>query len=100
MNQEKIGKFIAELRKKKGYTQEQLAEALGVTNRSVSRWENGKNMPDVSLFQPLCNQLDITVKELLDGEASQEEDAERMSAESIIAYGGYLKRKARMRCTL
>ena len=57
MNQEKIGKFIAEKRKERNLTQEQLAEKLGVTNRSISNWENGKNMPDLSLFKPLCNEL-------------------------------------------
>ncbi len=54
MNQEKIGKFISECRKGEKITQSQLAEQLGVTDRSVSNWENGKNMPDLSLFKPLC----------------------------------------------
>lgn len=68
MNQEKIGKFIAELRKEHNLTQEQLAEILGVSNRSVSRWENGKNMPDVSLFIPICELFSISVNELIVGE--------------------------------
>lgn len=68
MDQEKIGKFIAELRKEHNLTQEQLAEILGVSNRSVSRWENGKNMPDVSLFIPICELLNISVNELIIGE--------------------------------
>ena len=63
MNQEKIGKFIAEKRKERNLTQEQLAEKLGVTNRSISNWENGKNMPDLSLFKPLCNELNISINE-------------------------------------
>ena len=58
MTQENIGKFIAEKRKEKNMTQEQFAEKLGVTNRSVSRWENGKTMPDVSLFEILCELLE------------------------------------------
>ncbi len=95
MNQEKIGQFIAESRKKKRYTQEQLAEKLGVTNRSVSRWENGKNMPDVSLFMPLCQELDITVNELLEGELIEKEKIEKLSEENIIAYSKYLKSKSR-----
>lgn len=68
MNQEKIGKFIAECRKNKNITQEQLASKLNVTNKSVSRWENGKNMPDYSILKELCNILDIDVNEFLSGE--------------------------------
>lgn len=73
MDQIKIGKFISELRKEKGMTQEQLAEKLGVTQRSVSRWETGKNMPDISLLQLLSSELNISVSELLDGEKSKVE---------------------------
>ena len=68
MNQEKIGKYISKKRKELKITQEQLAEKLGVTDRSVSRWENGKSMPDVSLFKQLCEVLNITLDELLSGE--------------------------------
>ena len=68
MNQEKIGKFIAKLRKERCLTQEELAEQLNVTNKSVSNWENGKNMPDVSLFKELCSILGISVNELINGE--------------------------------
>lgn len=71
MNQIKIGNFIATLRKEKKLTQEQLAEKLGVNNRTVSRWENGKSMPDMSLFKPLCKIFGITINELLEGEISQ-----------------------------
>ena len=68
MNQEKIGKFIAYNRKKKKLTQSELAEKLGVTDRAVSNWENGKNMPDLSLFKPLCDILGISINELMSGE--------------------------------
>ena len=68
MNQEKIGKFISELRKERNMTQEQLAEKIGVTAKSISRWENGKTMPDLSLFSPLCEILEITVNDLMSGE--------------------------------
>ena len=68
MNQEKIGKFIASCRKEKKLTQNALAEKLGVSNRAISNWENGKNMPDLSLFNDLCKELGITVNELLSGE--------------------------------
>lgn len=65
MNQQKIGRFISECRKQKGLTQAQLAEALGVSDKSVSRWENGKTMPDLSFYKPLCEILDIQISELL-----------------------------------
>ena len=68
MNQEKIGKFIALCRKNKHLTQAELATKLNVTSKSVSRWENGKTMPDYSLLNPLCQELDITINELLSGE--------------------------------
>lgn len=68
MDQIKIGKFIAECRKDCNMTQSQMAEKLGVSNKSVSRWETGRNMPDVSLFIPLCELLGITVNELIIGE--------------------------------
>lgn len=65
MNQIEIGKFIAKLRKKEKLTQEQLASKLGVTNKTISRWENGNYMPDLSLLIPLCNIFKISVDELL-----------------------------------
>ncbi len=68
MDQEKIGCFIAACRKEKNLTQEQIAAQLGVSNRTVSRWETGAGFPDVALLQPLCALLDITVNELLLGE--------------------------------
>lgn len=77
MDQVKIGKFIAEKRKQKNMTQIEFAEKLGVTNKSVSRWENGKNMPDVSLFIPVCELLDITVNELISGEEIREDETRK-----------------------
>ena len=68
MDQIKIGKFIAECRKKQNLTQEQLAEKLDITDRAVSKWENGRSMPDSSLMLDLCNILKISVNELLSGE--------------------------------
>ena len=68
MNQEKIGKFIAECRKKKNITQAQLAEKLSITDRAISNWETGKSMPDSSLMLKLCEIFDITVTDLLVGE--------------------------------
>lgn len=68
MEQVKIGKFIAECRKKKNLTQMQLAERLNITDRAISKWETGKGMPDSSIMLELCNELDISVNELLSGE--------------------------------
>lgn len=68
MDQKKIGSFLKELRKEKGLTQEQLAENLGVTNRSVSRWENGVNMPDFDLVIELANHFEVSIEEFLNGE--------------------------------
>lgn len=73
MNQIATGQYIARKRKEKNWTQAQMAEALGVSNKSVSKWENGKCMPDYSVIEALCRELDITVAELMDGEnASQD----------------------------
>ena len=68
MDQIKIGKFIAECRKKNNLTQMQLAEKLNITNRAISKWENGKAMPDSSIMLDLCDELKISVNELLSGE--------------------------------
>lgn len=68
MDQVKIGKFIAECRKKVGLTQMQLAEKLNITDRAVSKWENGKSMPDSSIMLELCDVLEISVNDLLSGE--------------------------------
>lgn len=73
MNQEKIGKFIYEKRKEKGLTQQDLANKLGVTNKAVSKWENGKCMPDLAIIKDLCNILDITITTLLNGEETSDE---------------------------
>lgn len=71
MNQIMTGKFIALKRKEKNLTQEQLAEKLGISNKTVSKWENGRCMPDYSIVKPLCQELEITVAELLDGETRE-----------------------------
>lgn len=68
MNQVKIGRFIAECRKKNGLTQMQLAEKLNITDRAVSKWENGKSLPDSSIMLDLCKLLNISVNDLLSGE--------------------------------
>lgn len=68
MNQMAIGNFIGKKRKELNLTQAQLAEKLGVSNKTVSKWENGKCMPDYGIIQPLCAELGISVSELMDGE--------------------------------
>ncbi len=84
MNQEKIGAFISKLRKEKDLTQSDIAEKLGVTNRSVSNWENGKCMPDLSLFKPLCEILGISINELMSGERVDNENYQNKLEENII----------------
>ena len=68
MNQIKIGKFISECRKEKKLTQSQLAEKMNITDKAVSKWENGKSLPDISLLLPLCEILGISLNELFIGE--------------------------------
>lgn len=72
MNQVKIGLFLKELRNEKGLTQEQLAEKLNVSNRSVSRWETGSTLPDISLLIALADYYEVDIKELLEGERKSE----------------------------
>ena len=68
MDQIKTGKFIADLRKEKGYTQEELGRKLGVSNKTVSRWENGNYMPDIETLRLLGKEFSVSMEELLDGE--------------------------------
>ncbi len=93
MNQERIGKFIAECRKNRKITQSELAEKLGVTDRSVSNWENGKNMPDLSLFKPLCNELNITINEFLSGEKVNKDNYQERFEENIVNTIAYSTKK-------
>ena len=84
MNQQKIGKFICECRKQKGYTQSQLAEKLGITDRVVSKWETGKSMPDVSIMLELCSILGININELLTGEKISQAEYQRKAEENML----------------
>ena len=88
MDQTKIGLFIRELRKEKDLTQEQLAESLGVSNRSISRWENGVNMPDLSLVIEMAKLFDISIGELLDGER-EEDIVDKKTEESLMKAAEY-----------
>ena len=93
MNQDKIGKFIAECRKKKNMTQQELAYKLGVSDRTVGNWENGRNMPDLSLFKPLCVELDISINELLSGEKLSKENYQEKLEENILETINYSNKK-------
>ena len=93
MNQEKIGKFIASCRKSKNITQQELAEKLGVSDRTIGNWENGRNMPDLSLFKPLCDELDITLNDLLSGEKVSEKEYQEKLEENIINTIDYTNKK-------
>ncbi|WFR59094.1 ATP-binding cassette domain-containing protein [Anaerocolumna sp. AGMB13025] len=84
MNQSKIGKFISECRKVRGWTQNQLAEKLGITDKAVSKWETGKSMPDLSLFTPLCDLFEISLNELLSGEHIPDEKLKEKSNEILM----------------
>lgn len=84
MDQIKIGQFIADERKKKKYTQKQLAEKLEISDKTISKWECGNGFPEVSLLLPLCNELEITVNELLYGERVSEEDYREKAEENML----------------
>ena len=85
MDQIKIGKYIAKCRKNNKITQSELAEKLGVTDRAISNWENGKNLPDVSFFKPLCNELNITINDLLSGEKVEKNTYQEKLEENVFS---------------
>lgn len=84
MNQIAIGNFIEKKRKEQNLTQAQLAEKLGVSNKTVSKWENGKCMPDYGVIQPLCQELKVTVSELMDGEEQAPDSIRAYDDEQIL----------------
>ena len=84
MDQIKIGKFIAEERKTKQYTQRELADKLSISDKTISKWETGNGFPEVSLLLPLCNELEVTVNELLSGERLQEVDYRKKAEENMV----------------
>lgn len=93
MNQEKIGKFIAACRKEQKITQQELAEILGVSDRTIGNWENGRNMPDLSLFKPLCEALNITLNDLMSGEKVKEKEYQEKFEENIVNTIDYSTKK-------
>ena len=96
MNQQKIGGFLKELRKEKGITQEQVAEHFGVAGRTVSRWETGSNMPDLSLLIDIATFYDVEVSEIIDGERKSEKMSNEMkeTLEKVVDYNEALKLKS------
>ena len=84
MDQIAIGKFIAKKRKEQNLTQEQLAERLGISNKTVSKWETGKCMPDYAVVRSLCEELKVTVSELMDGEEAGDKSVRAYDDEQIL----------------
>lgn len=84
MDQIKIGGFIAKERKQKKLTQQQLADILGISNKTVSKWECGNGLPEISLLLPLCTELEISVNELLSGERLKDEEYRQKAEENMM----------------
>lgn len=84
MNQTVIGSYIAHKRREQNLTQEQLAQQLGVSNKTISKWENGTCMPDYSIIEPLCDALHVTLPELMDGEDAAEDSMRVYDDEQIL----------------
>lgn len=100
MEQARIGKFIQTLRKEKNLTQKELADQLGVTDRAISKWENGRGMPEVSLMKALCDTLGITVNELLSGERIDQKDYQERSEMNFLTAMDASDRKMKKKDTL
>lgn len=88
MNQQKTGEFLKSLRKEKGVTQEQLAEVFGVSSRTVSRWENGVNMPDLSMLAEIADYYNVDIREIIDGERKSE-NMEKEIKETVLKAAEY-----------
>ena len=93
MDQIKIGRFIAECRKKVNLTQMQLAEKLGITDKAISKWERGKAMPDTSIMLELCDVLGITVNELISGERIDMENKNKQNEQLLLDMAKELEKK-------
>lgn len=93
MNQQKMGCFLKELRKCKGITQEQLSEYFNVSNRTVSRWETGTNMPDISVLVEIADFYDVDIREIIDGERKSEkmDEKEKDTASKMAEYANIEK---------
>lgn len=84
MDQVQTGKFIAELRKEKSLTQAQLGDLLGVTNKTISRWENGNYMPDLAVLQSLCAVLEVNINEMISGRRLDEADFRQQADNNLL----------------
>ena len=84
MDQVKIGKFISDERKAKGYTQKQLSELLEISDKTISKWECGNGFPEASQLLPLCNELEITVNEILTGERISQQNYKKKAEENMV----------------
>ena len=93
MNQEKIGKFLKELRKQKGLTQEQIAEKFNVSNRTISRWENGHNMPDLDILIEISDYYEVDLREILNGERKSG-DMDKEMKETLLQAADYTNTEA------
>lgn len=99
MDQQKIGGFLKKLRKEKNFTQEQLAEQLNVSGRTVSRWETGSNMPDISILVELAEFYDVSIPEIIDGERKSETMKEEVkeTALKLSDYAETINQKIKIR---
>ena len=95
MDQKKTGYFLRELRKTKGFTQEQLAEHLNVSGRTVSRWETGTTMPDLDLLIELADLYDIDIRELIDGER-KDEKMDKETKDTLKKVADYAEKEKKM----
>ncbi len=93
MDQKKIGEFLKELRKEKGVTQEQLAEQFSVSNRTISRWENGNNMPDLDILIEISDYYEVDLREILNGERKSENMDKEMK-ETVLQAVDYTNTEA------
>ena len=93
MNQEKTGKFLKELRKQKGLTQEQIAEKFHVSNKTISRWENGNNMPDLDILIELSDYYEVDLREILNGERKSG-DMDKEMKETLLQAADYTNTEA------
>lgn len=98
MDQKRIGRFIAQLRKEAAMTQEELGSAIGVTNKTISRWENGNYMPDIVLMKELCDVFQININELLSGERLSNENFRQKAEENIILSFDQIKNVRKEKC--
>ena len=89
MDLQKIGTFLKELRKEKGFTQEQLAESLNVSRRTVSRWETGSNMPDLDLLMEISDLYEVDLREMLNGERKSEKAMDKEMEETVLQVAEY-----------